>query len=484
MRSHPRQELGRNDPCPCGSGRKYKRCCLDRHEFAPPSSPWQEQREASDRLTAELIRFWKAEFADDLLDAWKDFNQQDFPQSLEKFPGEEQIFMPYFLFDWNPDSPPARRDRPGEGIVVQAFLARKAHRLGELERAILQSSISSPISFYEVVRSEPGHGFLLRDVLIGEQAEVEEHSGSLHAKVGDILYGQLCRLPQVTTLGRMAPTALRPRRKAELVALRNKLRRKVARRKRPFDAGDLIRFAEPIRTEYSNARDAHYAPPVLTNTDHELIELHTLRYRIGSAQVAFDALSPLAWGQTREELFEEAEIDPAGAMLGVSFQWRKPGNAIHKNWDNTILAHLKIVGRTLTVEVNSAARARKIREEIDKRLGILAVLESSKTASQKQMLENAQERKAAPVREAVDDSPPDPIAQEMVRGMLEEHAKAWVDTPIPVLRGQTPRQAVADGDGREIVEGLLTEWERRKSEQRDPVLQSFDVGSVRKRLGM
>src|SRR4051812_42625618 len=21
--------LGRNDPCPCGSGRKYKRCCLD-----------------------------------------------------------------------------------------------------------------------------------------------------------------------------------------------------------------------------------------------------------------------------------------------------------------------------------------------------------------------------------------------------------------------------------------------------------------------
>src|SRR5688572_27618025 len=22
--------IGRNDPCPCGSGRKYKRCCLDR----------------------------------------------------------------------------------------------------------------------------------------------------------------------------------------------------------------------------------------------------------------------------------------------------------------------------------------------------------------------------------------------------------------------------------------------------------------------
>jgi len=27
---NPRRHCGRNDPCPCGSGRKYKRCCLDR----------------------------------------------------------------------------------------------------------------------------------------------------------------------------------------------------------------------------------------------------------------------------------------------------------------------------------------------------------------------------------------------------------------------------------------------------------------------
>ncbi|WP_422394000.1 SEC-C metal-binding domain-containing protein [Pontivivens ytuae] len=28
------EKLGRNDPCPCGSGRRYKRCCLkgDRYD--------------------------------------------------------------------------------------------------------------------------------------------------------------------------------------------------------------------------------------------------------------------------------------------------------------------------------------------------------------------------------------------------------------------------------------------------------------------
>ena len=25
-------KAGRNDPCPCGSGRKYKRCCLEKDE--------------------------------------------------------------------------------------------------------------------------------------------------------------------------------------------------------------------------------------------------------------------------------------------------------------------------------------------------------------------------------------------------------------------------------------------------------------------
>src|SRR5215204_1432828 len=28
--------VGRNDPCPCGSGRKYKKCCLDRVLDAEP----------------------------------------------------------------------------------------------------------------------------------------------------------------------------------------------------------------------------------------------------------------------------------------------------------------------------------------------------------------------------------------------------------------------------------------------------------------
>ena len=32
---HPGLKVGRNDPCPCGSGRKYKKCCIDKPEITP-----------------------------------------------------------------------------------------------------------------------------------------------------------------------------------------------------------------------------------------------------------------------------------------------------------------------------------------------------------------------------------------------------------------------------------------------------------------
>ena len=78
----------------------------------------------------------------------------------------------------------------------------------------------------------------------------------------------------------------------------------------------------------------------------------------------------------------------------------------------------------------------------------------------------------------------DPEARRILAEMLRQHAEEWVDTKIPALKGRSPREAVADADGREIVEGLLKEWERRNRESSDPVMQSFDVNTIRRMLGL
>lgn len=450
-------------------------------------SPWRKQHEASDRLTRELMRFVSNEFGEELIEAWQDFNQEFLPPLINKFPGEEQIFMPYFLFDWDPDRPVrSRAKRRKPGVVARAFLEKRAARLGELEQIILHLSIYTPLSFYEVVQCESGFGMRLRDVFLGTEVEVEEHAGSQSMQPGSILYAQLCRLPEVTALSRLGPVALRPDRKIELVELRAWMRKKAAKQNRELSEADLVLHEEKLRAQYLNARDAMFAPPILTNTDGDLLKLHTLRYEVGSAQVAFDALALLAFGQTKEELLEEAEMNSDGSLRSAHIDWRKPGNAMHKNWDNTILGYLKIEGRTLTVEVNSAKRAETIRKEIEKRLGFMAVHKGTSTQSQEDIRQSA-ERKRQMQGHGQEEpmiSASDPEASKVVDEMLRQHAEQWVDTKIPALRGRTPREAVADADGREMVEGLLKEWERRNRESGDRTLRSFDVNAIRKMLGL
>ena len=153
MRSHEAQKLGRNDPCPCGSGRKYKRCCLTSHHI-PDDTPWQRQREASDSLTEAMRKFALRRFDGRRFEVWQDYNQEDSPRSIDKYPGEEQLFFPYFYYDWAPERPRLRRgQKPRPGIVAQEFLLEKAHRLTDLERALFDQAISQPNSFYEVLRS-------------------------------------------------------------------------------------------------------------------------------------------------------------------------------------------------------------------------------------------------------------------------------------------------------------------------------------------
>ena len=53
------RQVGRNDPCPCGSGKKYKKCCLSTKESLPPAEGAPEMSAGSGRLpyaTEEHLR--------------------------------------------------------------------------------------------------------------------------------------------------------------------------------------------------------------------------------------------------------------------------------------------------------------------------------------------------------------------------------------------------------------------------------------------
>jgi hypothetical protein len=283
----------------------------------------------------------------------------------------------------------------------------------------------------------------------------------------------------------MAPIVIPPGRKAEIVALRAQMRQKIAKQNRDLAAEDLIRSREKIRTVYLDIRDALRTPPRLCNTDGDPYVFHTLTFRIGSAQVAFGALASLAWGESREDLLEGADVAADGTLRSVEFDWRKKGNAMHKTWDNTILGHIKISGRTLVADVNSANRAAKLRGEIERRLGMMAVHQGTRVETPEQMLKNAKQRKATRAESldsGTDQLNLDPEEWEEVQAQMQEHMQGWVHQKIQVLGGRTPMEAVADPDGREIVEALLLEWERNAENPGGPGTIRPDVAALRQLL--
>ena len=385
MASPSHARIGRNDPCPCGSGKKYKRCCLEQQ--AASYSLWSRQREASDQLTRDIMSFAARKFGKQVDDAWQDFNMSDLPVAFGDRSTEDQIFMPYFLFHWDPDSRSRGRRALGKGgVVTRWYMLEKAGKLSEMERLFLEQATTQPVSFYEVLWSEPGERMGIRDVLMGGETEVIERLASGAARQGDIVYAQVWNLPGLSILGCCAPVCIPPSWKAEVIGLRKKLHRRIAKQNRNLAAEDLVRYADEIRATYLTIRDSLNRPPQLANTDGDPLVFHTLTFRIESPEAVFDALASLAVGRSKEDLLAHAEFDRAGKLHSVAFDWLKKGNARISSWDNTILGSIKISGHALVAEVNSEKRAIRLRAEIEKRLGVSAAHQSSVAQTVGEML--------------------------------------------------------------------------------------------------
>ncbi len=278
-----------------------------------------------------------------------------------------------------------------------------------------------------------------------------------------------------------------PDRKVEIIKLRVQLQRKIKKQNRELSAADLRRYTDEIRAVYLDIRDSLSKPPKLQNTDGEPFLSHKIHFNTQSAQSTFDALASLAWGMTKEELLEEAEQNSDGSLRSIEFAWLKEGNKMHPSWETTVLGHLKIFGKTLLVEVNSAKRAKRIRKEIELRLGSQATHVGTEAESPEQMLKQAGEGKVLRGAEKEideDDLMRDPEIRRQIEAQVQKQIEGWVRTKVPALGGRTPLQAVADPDGRELVEALLQGWERQSERLGGAGIVRPDINGLRRLLNL
>jgi SEC-C motif/Protein of unknown function (DUF2384) len=484
MTLHERAKIGRNDPCSCGSGKKYKHCCLP--GYAPSiDHVWARQHEESNRLTREITRFALRKFGERIDEAWQDFNMLDVPKPLEEAADEHPIFMPYFFFQWNPDARRTTARRQG-GIVARWYMLEKSKQLTALQRMFLEQATTQPLSFYEVVWNEPGERMGVWDVLLGGETEVIERLGSRNLRQGDLLFAQIWHQPELAVFGSMAPICIPPDKKIEVIGLRKTLKKRIAKQNRDLAPHDLLRYADLIRATYLNIRDRLFAPPTLCNTDGDPLLFHTLTFRIESAEAAFDALAPLAVGHSRQELLDDAELSEAGNLRKVDMDWIKKGNRKFKTWSNTILGHIKISEGRVVAEANSENRAKRMRKEIEKRLGALATYESTLAQTLDEMRKNTpQDAEERELHDAeMEALLADPEARKFLQATLQKQVESWVHQKVPALGGRTPLEAVHDPDGKEMVEALLLHWERRDERGVSPNEIHPDISALRRLLNL
>ncbi len=475
---------GRNDPCACGSGRKYKHCCLPKTEvLAPDELTWRRVQRATEHLGRDLVREAARHFDDVGLDeAWDEFNLF---KSDEPFDDESRyttLFFSWFLHDWLPDPNDTEVPAAGHGTTVaQAYLARAGNRLDPIARRYVEACCATPFSFHEVIDCRPGQGFRLRDVLLGTDADVIEHSGSKFVRPGDVLFAKVVPIEGIALIEGMGPAAIPPVRKPEIIELRKTL----GTQHSLFGVETLREFDIELREVYLGIADALLNPkrPELRNTDGDPLEMHTLVFDLDAPDAAFDALRDLTAGFSEPEV----ERDAAGQLVHAEITWTRRGNKVHKEWDNTTLGTVRIEGKRLTGEVNSAKRAVALRRLIEERLSETAHVKPSIVQSVQSMLgrEPTPQERAERERRAKEHAEfaALPEVQEALREHLRSHYRAWVDEKIPALGNRTPRKAMRDADGRESVEALIAQIER-DGVRMSPPLDPDIVRELRETLGL
>jgi hypothetical protein len=483
----------RNDPCPCGSGKKYKQCCLKTEQSQPEDDfLWRRIRRAIEGSPPQLLNFGSSHFGQEaLLEAWDDFMPPWDDGQGEPFTPDTPhmtIFMPWFFYDWVPAplETSVKREALDGRTLARAYLDKKGKQLDPLRVRYMEQCCVAPFSFYDVLSVRPDVGFVLRDIMTGEETSVTEHSASRQVQAGDILFTKLVTIDQVTLLEACAPVMFPPIEKSAIL----ELRKKIHERKLPLTPELLKDYDFEMLEIYHDIthRLLNPAIPQLQNTDGDPMLPHKLIYTLEcSPREAFDALRPLDLIEDEESIMTGAKFKPPGELRSIAFAWHKPGNKMHKDWNNTILGHLHIEGAKLTAEVNSANRAQKFKALMEKLLPGRAHYKTSVIESPQAMLARAEKEgnsaRAKQHQKEQEELNSQPEAQALIADYMRQHYRDWPTQKLPILNGKTALQAIKTRDGKEMVEALLMDIEQR-GKQTIPPLDPAIIAELRERLGL
>ena len=478
-------KVGRNDPCTCGSGKKYKKCCFAKEVTPVASLTWLKMRRTEGELSSTLLKHAEKFYGREALaEAWDEFSLwKDVPiTDLSAQPEMDNMFLPWFTFNWIPNNAEIKEaEHLPEMPVAMHYLQTKASRLDPFQQRFIKEICSQPYSFFMVTDADPGVSLTLRDLILEREVTVHERQASTTLPKATILFTRIITMDDASIMVGCAPTAIPSAYHNDFIDVREDM----AKRNPNYDQSFLLESDLELRTMYYELREelSNPALPQLRNTDGEEFQLTKLYYTLACPpRQAMEALITLSLTENPDGCLQDGKCDEHGELVSLEFPWLKKGNQQDASWDNTVMGNIVIDGNLLTIDVNSQERADITKREIESRLGNQASFRNAVIQSSEKMMEEIANRPpSAKPEPQPNEELQSPEVQAMLKDMSEKHWREWLDTSIPALKDQTPREAVKTAIGKERLEALLWDFEARSGS-----LHSFvpDMKAIRQELGL
>ena len=445
--------IGRNNPCPCGSGKKYKKCCMMKEE----AKQRQEAALHAHQGAAEKAIAWLSRRYHHEIGAWVDETWfGDFDETVLDDLSEAEIemiqinAMEMMLAEgsWVCES--------GEEIVfMDKVLGRGGPLMSVEQRQYLQALQQAPLRLWEVSDVLPGVGMTLIDCLDETSVrKVQERSASRQIKQWDVIGARPLRVP--AGHWKLSGALYHIPRK-HVADLTRSLAHEIDM---AAEDSERVAISQAIVSEWLRLLldTKPFMPQITDAATGEHMLLITEHYQVNDWEALAVRLSALPdvegdrkQGWTR---FQALDKEMTRSLAAIN-----PGKK--KNRIELFTKSCKGADEQQAwFEAVAGDAVEHLTREIGDPLSLLA---------------RGEGKKVAPAPEI-----PDDVQTQLVHDYKQKHYAGWVDKPLPALEDQTAREAVKTRAGRKAVVALLKDFENLEARDEHP----FDFGFLWKDLGL
>jgi len=481
------EKPGRNDPCPCGSKKKYKKCCgINQQQGGYVQTPesWFPDSQRTGTLWDDYMDVipFVVMYGNKVMNF--DEDGPEFKKLVSDFekqfnPGEkggitDSFFMSWMHFD-------LRFGISLETVSERLLSDPMISDLMEPGPSYIRHLSESYLTFYEIISST-----LRPDITTVRELGTGKNFSVLHVRElfeidpepGEIFFARRVGLPE-KSIFYTTPYVYDP-------GIQAQFKRAVLAQEKDFMKGPRTelfpadrQFAEsqkeaaPFWAFYILQGDKPNLSQIpdfdLATTDGEEFVLNEIHFRIKDEAALRKRLSVL-----RSFQFDKKDD---------SWTWLKSKRRKYPDASRTVLGNFSIQGDRLIAETNSRERAFRLRLKLKEHLGSLIAYEKMLYRDLNDMPELTPEEIES-MEKANKELNARPEIQEAMKQNLEHHYFIeWPKSKLPALGGLSPLQASRRKNERPRLEALIDDIDRMQNLPTSK-MPEIDTNKLRQMLGL